>query len=46
MNHGKDICRHLKQLRRDIADQNGIELEIPECTYDCDDLNPLDKEAE
>ena len=36
MNHGKDICRQLKQLRRDIADQNGIELEIPECTYEGD----------
>lgn len=33
MNHGKDICRQLKQLRREIADSNGIELEIPECTY-------------
>lgn len=42
MNHGKDICRQLKQLRRDIADQNGIELEIPECTYqgDCDGTCP------
>lgn len=36
MNHGKDICRQLKQLRRDIADNNGIELEIPECTYEGD----------
>ncbi|MBO7489793.1 MAG: carboxypeptidase regulatory-like domain-containing protein [Bacteroidales bacterium] len=36
MNHGKDICRQLKQLRRDIADQNGIKLEIPECTYEGD----------
>ncbi len=36
MKHGKDICRQLKQLRRDIADQNGIELEIPECTYEGD----------
>ena len=36
MSHGKDICRQLKQLRRDIADQNGIELEIPECTYEGD----------
>lgn len=34
MRHGKEICRQLKQLRRDIADQNGIELEIPECTYE------------
>ena len=33
MNRGKDICRQLKQLRRDIADSNGIKLEIPECTY-------------
>ena len=42
MNHGKDICRQLKQLRRDIADQNGIELEIPECTYkgDCSGTCP------
>lgn len=42
MNHGKYICQQLKQLRRDIADQNGIELEIPECTYqgDCDGTCP------
>jgi len=33
MNHGKNICRQLKQLRRDIADANGIELHQKECTY-------------
>ena len=33
MDHGRNICRQLKQLRRDIADQNGIELHQEECTY-------------
>ena len=32
-NHGKDICKELKAVRRRIAEENGIELEIPECTY-------------
>ncbi len=33
MNHGKNICKELKTVRRRIAEENGIELEIPECTY-------------
>ncbi len=34
MNKGKDICKELKAVRKQIAEENGIELEIPECTYD------------
>lgn len=33
MNRGKDICNELKAVRRRIADENGIELEIPECHH-------------
>lgn len=33
MNRGKDICKELKSVRRSIAEENGIDLEIPECTY-------------
>lgn len=33
MNRGKDICKELKVVRRQIAEENGIDLEIPECTY-------------
>lgn len=33
MNRGKDICKELKAVRRQIAEENGIVLEIPECTY-------------
>ena len=33
MNRGKDICKELKAVRRQIAEENGIDLEIPECTY-------------
>ena len=33
MNRGKDICKELKAVRRRIADENNIPLEIPECTY-------------
>ena len=42
MDHGRNICRQLKQLRRDIADQNGIELHQEECTYKghCDGTCP------
>ena len=42
MNQGKDICNQLKEIRRNIADENGIELDIPECTYkgDCDGTCP------
>lgn len=32
-NRGKDICKELKAVRRQIAEENGIPLEIPECTY-------------
>lgn len=30
---GKDICKELKAIRRNIAEENGIDLDIPECTY-------------
>lgn len=33
MNKGKDICKELKAVRRQIAEENGIDLDIPECTY-------------
>ena len=33
MNRGEDICKELKEVRRKIAEENGIELEIPECDY-------------
>lgn len=33
MNRGKDICKELKAVRKQIAEENGIALEIPECTY-------------
>lgn len=33
MNKGKDICNELKAVRRRIADENNIALEIPECTH-------------
>lgn len=33
MNQGKYICKELKEIRRNIASENGIELDIPECTY-------------
>ena len=33
MSRGKDICKTLKEIRRRIAEENGIELEIPECTF-------------
>jgi len=32
-NRGKDICKELKAVRKRIAEENGIALEIPECTY-------------
>ena len=34
MNHGKTICNQLKEIRRGIARDNGIELDIPECTFE------------
>ncbi|MCQ2280687.1 MAG: energy transducer TonB [Bacteroidales bacterium] len=32
--NGKNICKYLKGVRRQIAETNGIELEIPECTFE------------
>ena len=34
MNRGKDICKELKKVRKSIAEENGIPLEIKECTYE------------
>ena len=31
---GKNICKELKTIRKRIADENGIPLEIKECTYE------------
>jgi len=36
MKRGKKICGELKKIRRRIADENGIKLDIPECTYEGD----------
>lgn len=33
MTRGKNICNELKKVRRRIADENDIPLEIKECTY-------------
>ena len=33
MSRGKDICKELKAVRKQIAEENGIPLEIPKCTY-------------
>ena len=33
---GKNKCRILKEIRREIAEVNGVPLEIPECTYEGD----------
>ena len=33
MNHGKNICKQLMEVRRRIAKENDIPLEIKECTY-------------
>lgn len=33
MTRGKNICNQLKAVRRSIAEENGIALEIPECTH-------------
>lgn len=33
MTRGKNICNELKAVRRSIAAENGIPLEVPECTY-------------
>ena len=31
---GKEICRYLKDIRRRIAEEDHITLEIPECTFE------------
>ena len=33
MSRGKEICKELKAVRRRIAEENGIPLEMPECTH-------------
>ncbi len=33
MKYGKSICRQLKAVRRSIAEENSIPLEIADCTY-------------
>ena len=33
MSRGKNICKHLKEVRKHIAEENDIPLEIKECTY-------------
>ena len=42
MSKGKQICKELKSIRRTIADENGIALDIPDCTYSgaCDGTCP------
>jgi len=34
MSTGKEVCRHLKAVRRDIAEHNDIELIQEECTHE------------
>ena len=33
MTHGKNICKQLKEVRKRIAEENEIPLEIEECSY-------------
>ncbi len=42
MSHGKDVCGHLKEVRRRIAEENGIPLEPKECGFEgeCDGTCP------
>ena len=42
MNPGKEICRELKVLRKQIAEENGIPLEMEECKFKgkCDGTCP------
>ena len=42
MNPGKEICRELKELRKQIAEENGIHLEMEECKFKgkCDGTCP------
>ena len=34
MDYGKKICNYLKEIRRRIAEENGIPLNQEECTYE------------
>ena len=34
MTRGKNICKQLKEVRRRIAEENDIPLEMKECTYE------------
>ena len=34
MQNGKNICKYLKKLRKNIADENNIPLEHEECTFE------------
>lgn len=36
MSHGKNVCKVLKDIRRKVADDNEIPLEIRECTFEGD----------
>ena len=36
MSHGKNVCKVLKEIRRKVADDNEITLEIRECTFEGD----------
>lgn len=36
MSHGKNVCKVLKEIRRKVADDNEIPLEIRECTFEGD----------
>ena len=42
MNHGKEICRELKELRQRIAEENSIPLKMEKCTFkgECDGTCP------
>ena len=42
MNPGKEICKELKELRKQIAEENGIPLEMEECKFKgkCDGTCP------
>ena len=47
MKRGKNICRILKEIRKQIAEENDIKLVIEECTYQGDCLGTCPKcEAE
>ncbi len=47
MARGKQTCKILKEIRRQIAEANGIEFATSECRYKCDCLGTCPKcEAE